>query len=67
MIMIRKRSTAALFAVCIIGNGIACGSDNVFSNSITASAETIDSGTFGESFNWELDDAGILIDAAIKS
>lgn len=51
---------AALFAACIIGNAAAYGSDNVFPHSITASAETIDSGEFGGSFSWELDDAGIL-------
>ncbi|MBP5379837.1 MAG: dockerin type I repeat-containing protein [Ruminococcus sp.] len=60
MIMKGNKILAALFAACIIGNAAAYGSDNVFPHSITASAETIDSGEFGGSFSWELDDAGIL-------
>lgn len=60
MIMKGKKISAALFAMCIMVNGAAYGRDQRFCHSITASAETIDSGEFGESFNWELDDAGIL-------
>ena len=55
-----NKITAALFAACIIGSTAAYGSGKSFSRTIKAYAETIDSGTFGEGFSWELDDAGIL-------
>ena len=55
-----NKITTALLAACILGSAAVYGSNKGFTNSITASAETIDSGTFGEGFSWELDDAGIL-------
>lgn len=51
MIIKGKKISAALFAMCIMVNGTAYGRDQRFCHSITASAETIDSGEFGESFN----------------
>ncbi|MBQ6180277.1 MAG: dockerin type I repeat-containing protein [Ruminococcus sp.] len=55
-----KKISITLFAMCIMVNGVAYGRDNSSCRSITASAETIESGKFSEKFTWELDDAGIL-------
>ena len=60
MFMKEKKTTVALFAACILGSAVAYGSNNVFSRSITASAETIDSGYFSGNLKWEIESGGIL-------
>lgn len=55
-----KKITAALFAACIIGSSAAYGSNKEFTRSMTASAETIDSGTFSGNLKWEIESGGIL-------
>lgn len=55
-----NKITIALFAACILGSVAVYGSNKGFTNSITASAETIASGYFSGNLKWEIESGGIL-------
>ncbi|MDD7515892.1 dockerin type I repeat-containing protein [Ruminococcus flavefaciens] len=55
-----KKISAALFAVCILGNGAAYCRNNSTSSPIIAYADTVDSGYFSGNLKWEAESEGIL-------